>query len=70
MKTHGVPWVSDVVYAGGGKRHPNLRTYGWIFVADDGSLSVLPDDDYYSGKIEPHEARELALAILERTDKK
>lgn len=48
-------------------KHGTVLTEGTISVEEDGSLVVMPYDDYYTGDIKPEEAKRLALAILERT---
>jgi len=61
-----VEWFSDVVYAGGGKKLPRPERHGLISLNEDGALEVMPDDDYYGGRVSAEDARKLALAILAR----
>ena len=56
-------WTTDVVYAGGGAKHPRPVACGEINVREDG-LSIEPDDGYYAGTLSPALAVKLARAIL------
>jgi hypothetical protein len=58
-------WSSDLVFAGGGARHPKPSQLGELRITDEG-LSVEPDDGYYAGTLPPEQAIELARAILQR----
>lgn len=62
-------YKSDLVYAGGGKRHPKPATQGQVVVLADGRLSIEPEDDYYSGELTLEESLALARLVLERAGK-
>lgn len=47
----------------------NPLSQGLLCVQEDGSIELLPDDDYYNGTISKEEAVKIAKLILDRASR-